>query len=270
MVRLGLPPSHFTSWVIYSLYSAMFQNHHKTLPPQPILCFRLIHTVLSATVSLSLNTFDTGVTPSASRSWTSQTCSIYCARSDKPVKRSKDHPCFGHVSPALKTTPKSSMSKGVPLDSGYAEWGHDWWLLLAGSDARLCSIAYMVNGMYPPFISEHNYLVLQLRSNTRWQCAVCWDRHLRHLRNVFLGNVENFASRLHLLVTAARLYYVSIIGSDIGKLWYWPYRKPFCRFSRRIPEQVHCLMEISSVDFVTRLGIVYPLRSETTIRTFWG
>jgi hypothetical protein len=55
---------------------------------------------------------------------TSQIFNLYPPRSALPVYKSKPHSCFGHMIPLLSTTPKSSISNGVPFESGYEECGH--------------------------------------------------------------------------------------------------------------------------------------------------
>ena len=79
----------------------------------PILCLRRTHT-----------SFSSSPPPETARISTSHSLSRYEPLSAWPEKRSKLHPCFGHVIPADNAMPKSSISKGVPLDSGYDECGH--------------------------------------------------------------------------------------------------------------------------------------------------
>lgn len=88
-------------------YLASYRAHH------PILCFFLTHTSSSPSPP-----------PFPSLTSTSHVFNLYAPRSPIPENRSKLHECFGHVIPALSTMPKSSMSNGVPLDSGKDECGH--------------------------------------------------------------------------------------------------------------------------------------------------
>ncbi len=125
--------------------------------PQPILCF------------FRTQTSSPGVLPSKAsfpgRSSTSHVLNLYAPRSPMPEKRSNDQPCFGHVTPALSTMPKSSMSNGVPLDSGNDECGHFLSTKsvphspLAPFSKRL-PVTYMVYGMELPPVPKHKHLVL--------------------------------------------------------------------------------------------------------------
>lgn len=96
--------------VVYNPPSSTPTSNHYYIP-QPSFC---------------LTQTSSSPSPSPPRLSTSQTCNLYDPRSHSPVFTSNAHPWPGHVIPALKIIPKSSISYRLPRDRGCVRCGQLW------------------------------------------------------------------------------------------------------------------------------------------------